>query len=204
MVIANIVQLRGEYELVGFLDDVNLHRHGFEFFHMSILGGKEQLEILHDQGVHSILPAFGKNDARLKLSDLVRSKGYEVPTAIHPQATVASDAQIGQGTMINAGAVIDPGVTIGENVIIGACCTIGHSSLLGNGARTSAGVNLAGYVTIGEAAWLGSGAAVKDRIRIGSRSLIGIGSCVVQDIPDGVVAYGVPAKVIRKSTPDDF
>ena len=41
------------------------------------------------------------------------------------------------------------------------------------------------------------------RVHIGSDVMIGAGSVVLQDIPDGVLAYGVPAAVIRKQVPPD-
>jgi acetyltransferase-like isoleucine patch superfamily enzyme len=40
-------------------------------------------------------------------------------------------------------------------------------------------------------------------VRVGRYSLIGAGAVVVRDIPDRVVAYGVPARVIRAITVDD-
>jgi acetyltransferase-like isoleucine patch superfamily enzyme len=60
-------------------------------------------------------------------------------------------------------------------------------------------VALAARVRVGELAWIGVGATVSDGRAIGKRALIGAGAVVVRDIPDDVVAYGVPARVIRKN-----
>lgn len=204
MVVADIIRLRGDYELVGFLDDVNCDRAGTSFYDARVLGGREQLSHLRGQGVGFLLFAFGNSVVRLALTDLVRSKGFELATAVHPRAVVSPGARIGAGTVIKAGAVIDPDVTIGENVMIGACACVGHGSVLGDGARISAGASLPGNVSIGRATMIGAGAAIRDRICIGEHVIIGAGSIVVQDIPDGVVAYGVPARVMRKIAPDDY
>lgn len=204
MVVADIIRLRGDYELVGFLDDVNIERAGTSFCDSRVLGGREQLDSLRAQGVHALTFGLGNTQARLALAELVRSKGYELATAIHPRAVVATAARIGAGTVIKAGAVIDADATIGENAIIGACACIAHGSILADGVRVSAGVSLAGHVTIGQATMIGAGATLKDHIRIGAHTIIGAGSTVVRDIPDGVVAFGTPARVMRTITPDDY
>jgi UDP-N-acetylbacillosamine N-acetyltransferase len=204
MVVADIIRLRGDYELVGFLDDVNPERAGSSFCDAPILGGREQLDTLFAQGVRFTILAFGNSLARLALAELVRGKGYELATAVHPRATIATATRIGAGSVIKPGAVIDPGVTIGENGYIGAGACVGHGSAVADAVRISAGVNLSGNVTVGRATMIGAGTAVKHRIRIGANVLIGAGSSVVRDIPDGVVAYGTPARVRRAITPDDY
>jgi UDP-N-acetylbacillosamine N-acetyltransferase len=204
LVVADIIRLRDDYELVGFLDDVNPERAGSSFCEATILGGREQLDPLRGQGVRFMIFAFGNSLARLELADLVRSKGYDLATAFHPRATIATATRIGAGTVIKAGAVIDPGVAIGENGYIGASACVGHGSTLAEAVRISAGVDVSGNVTVGRATMIGAGTAVRHRIRIGANVLIGAGSTVVRDIPDGVVAYGSPARVKRAITPDDY
>jgi acetyltransferase-like isoleucine patch superfamily enzyme len=56
---------------------------------------------------------------------------------------------------------------------------------------------------VGRGAWIGIGATIIDRVRIGEYSVVGAGAVVVSDIPAGVVAYGVPATVIREATADE-
>lgn len=46
---------------------------------------------------------------------------------------------------------------------------------------------------------IGSGAVISNNIKIGSGSLIGAGSVVTKDIPDGVIAFGNPCKVVREN-----
>ena len=204
MCVADIIRLRGEYELIGFLDDVSPERTGTSFFGARILGGQEQLDHLLNQGVHFMILGFGNILARLTLGEVVRSRGYELVTAFHPSSVIAASVPIGPGTVIRAGAVIEAGCTVGENVIVGPCASVGHSSVLEDGARINPGANVSGNVTIGRAAMIGTGAVIKDRVHVGARTLIGAGATVVRDIPDGVVAYGNPARVVRSITPDDY
>jgi maltose O-acetyltransferase len=55
-------------------------------------------------------------------------------------------------------------------------------------------------VDIGSDVWVGGGAIILPGVRIGSRAVIGAGSVVTRDIPDGVFAAGNPCRVIRELT----
>jgi maltose O-acetyltransferase len=55
-------------------------------------------------------------------------------------------------------------------------------------------------VEIGSDVWVGGGALILPGVRIGSRTVIGAGSVVTRDIPDGVFAAGNPCRVIREIT----
>jgi maltose O-acetyltransferase len=52
-------------------------------------------------------------------------------------------------------------------------------------------------VEIGSDVWVGGGAIILPGVRIGSRAVIGAGSVVTRDIPEGVLAAGNPCRVIR-------
>ena len=52
-------------------------------------------------------------------------------------------------------------------------------------------------IEIGADVWVGGGALILPGVRIGSRSVIGAGSVVTRDIPEGVLAAGNPCRVIR-------
>nr|WP_173361286.1 sugar O-acetyltransferase [Aromatoleum aromaticum] len=52
-------------------------------------------------------------------------------------------------------------------------------------------------IEIGADVWVGGGALILAGVRIGSRTIIGAGSVVTRDIPEGVLAAGNPCRVIR-------
>ena len=54
---------------------------------------------------------------------------------------------------------------------------------------------------MGEFTLIGTGAAVLPRIRIGSDVVIGAGAVVTRDVPDGMLCYGNPARIVRKRNP---
>jgi maltose O-acetyltransferase len=53
-------------------------------------------------------------------------------------------------------------------------------------------------VDIGSDVWVGGGAIILPGVRIGSRAVVGAGSVVTRDVPDGVFAAGNPCRVIRE------
>jgi len=199
-VVADIVRVRGEYNIVGFLDSVNPERRGTDFCGAHILGGAEELDLLARQGVTHVILGFGNCGARLKLAETVRKNGFLLATATHRQAIIASDVLIGAGTVIAAGVVINPATQIGENVIINTGACVDHDCVIKDGAHICPGVRLGGHVTVERASWVGIGATIIDHIHIGASTLIGAGAVVVNDIPDNVVAYGVPARIVRSNT----
>ncbi|MGV3721243.1 MAG: sugar O-acetyltransferase [Actinomycetota bacterium] len=55
-------------------------------------------------------------------------------------------------------------------------------------------------VEIGADVWVGGGAIICPGVKIGSKSVVGAGSVVTRDIPEGVFAAGNPCRVIRTIT----
>ncbi len=59
----------------------------------------------------------------------------DVPSGVHPQASVAATAEPAAGVSVGAFAVIEDGVRLGEGVRIGAGAVIGAGCVLGPGCR---------------------------------------------------------------------
>ena len=58
-------------------------------------------------------------------------------------------------------------------------------------------------IFIGKDVWIGANATILGGVHIGSGSIIGAGSVVTDDIPENVIAVGVPCKVLRSITEAD-
>jgi maltose O-acetyltransferase len=58
-------------------------------------------------------------------------------------------------------------------------------------------------IEIGSDVWVGGGALILPGVRIGSKTVIGAGSVVTRDIPEGVFAAGNPCRIIREITEQD-
>ena len=97
--------------------------------------------------------------------------------------------------MISPGVLVMPQATIGRGVMLSTKSSVDHDSVLGDFAHLSAGATVGGKVRIGDESLIALGASVTSGMKIGARTIIGAGSVVVRDIPDDVVAFGVPARV---------
>ena len=88
-------------------------------------------------------------------------------------------------------------MTIGDNVYVQPTANICHDVVLEDGAFISSFCEIAGAAHVGRYSYVGVNSAVRELVKIGSYSIIGMGSAVHKDIPDEVVAFGNPAKIIK-------
>ena len=116
----------------------------------------------------------------------------------HPQSVLSKTCKTGNGCSLGPGAVIAPFAKLGNHVSINRNATVGHHSTVSDFATLNPGCNIAGYCHIGKGATIGMGANIIDGKKIGNNTTIGAGALVTKDIPDNVIAYGIPAKVIRQ------
>jgi acetyltransferase-like isoleucine patch superfamily enzyme len=130
--------------------------------------------------------------------------------------TLGSGVFLGRGTILSCK---DGDITLGDNVNIGfyseifsgSSVTVGrhglfaaYTYLVGGGhefesadrtvleqPRSSKGI------VVGDNVWLGAGVKVLDGVRLGNDVVVGAGAVVTSDLPDGAVAVGIPARVVR-------
>lgn len=202
-VVADIVRQQGQFRIVGFIDSTDSGRQGGAFAGSTVLGGRECLPGLLEQGVRHCLIAIGDCAARVRLAAEAQALGFSLPVAVHSQAVLADDTEVGEGTVVMAGAVVNPGSRVGANVILNTGATVDHDCVLADGVHISPGAHLAGWVRVGAETWLGIGTAVSDHVEIGPHSIVGAGSLVLDDIPANVVAWGSPARTRRPNQPGD-
>lgn len=113
--------------------------------------------------------------------------------------------EIGENFFANYNFIVLDGnyVRIGDNVWIAPNVGIYAAGHPIDRDERVAGLEYAFPVTIGDNVWIGGGVNIIGGVTIGKDSVIGAGSVVVNDIPEGVVAVGNPCKVVRKITPED-
>jgi UDP-perosamine 4-acetyltransferase len=165
---------------------------------VSVLEGDEHLPLLRQRGYGRAFVAIGSNTIRQRMADVVRRVGFQLINAISPHAIISPSARLGGGIAVMAGAVINAASVIDDLVIINTGATIDHDCHIGSGVHIGPQCALAGNVTVGEGAFLGTGAKVIPGMQIGRRAIVGAGGVVIRNIPDGAVAVGVPARVIKQ------
>ena len=143
--------------------------------------------------------AIGHAATRLFWIERLQSAGYTLPLLVHPTAWVSSSAQIGPASVVFAQAAVQAQASIGTGAILNTNCSVDHDAQLSDAVHVCPGARLAGEVTVGARSWIGIGASVIQQVRIGSDVTVGAGAAVVRDLPDGVTAVGVPARVLSSN-----
>lgn len=143
--------------------------------------------------------ALGDCKVRAKLCERLLAAGWRLPVLVHPSAVVAADVTLREGTVVAAGAILNPGAAIGRGGIINTAASVDHDCRLDEYVHVCPGARLAGGVAVGRETWIGIGATVVQNVRIGAGVTLGAGAVLLEDLPDGVVAYGVPARIARRS-----
>jgi maltose O-acetyltransferase len=89
-------------------------------------------------------------------------------------------------------------VTIGSDVLFGPAVQIYAATHPLNVTERRSRLELGHSIEIGHDVWVGGGAIICPGVSIGSKSVIGAGSVVTKNIPEGVLAVGNPCRVIRE------
>jgi sugar O-acyltransferase (sialic acid O-acetyltransferase NeuD family) len=162
-----------------------------------VIGTSADLERFKAIASHAVV-GVGDNITRALLFKRLLDVGLIPFNVIHPSAIIAKRVQIGRGVVILAGAVVNTGSKIGDNVCINTAASVDHDNVLEESTHIYPGAHLAGGVKVKRYSYVGTGAAVNPYLTIGENVIIGSGAVVCEDIPDNVVAVGVPARVIKR------
>ena len=197
-VVLDIIRRQGIYEVAGLLD--NYKPVGTACGGQQVVGGIEDLPDLasrHD-GL-CCLVAIGDNWTRARIVNRIREYCPELKfaNAIHPSAQVAQDSSIGQGSVIMAGAVVNSGANVGPFCIVNTSSSLDHDSTMEEFSSLGPAAVTGGSIYLGAYSNIGIGATVVQYLVIGRHSIVGAGAVVMKSVPDEVVVYGTPARIIR-------
>ncbi len=129
-------------------------------------------------GPFSVVSSFFKNFYTLIVEWIL---GVELPW----------DTKVGPNLRLIHGV----GLVVNHETIIGANCTLRHSTTIGNKKLSDSSYSQS--PKIGNNVDIGSNVVIIGPIIVGDNAVIGAGSVVVKDVPEGSVVVGNPARVIR-------
>ena len=109
---------------------------------------------------------------------------------------IHDDVEIGSGTQIDRGGMRD--TVIGEGTKIDNLCQIAHNCIIGRHCIIVAQSGLSGSVTIGDFAVLGPRTGIIPHVNVGKGAMLASRSTVYEDVPDGAIWGGFPARPKRQ------
>ena len=188
--------LRPDVEALGFLDD-SPELAGGKVAGLPVLGTVE--DAAGFEGSRFVVTAGSPRrfDVKRLIVERLDLDHERYAVLVHPAATIGTEVEIGEGTVVFSGTVATHAVTIGRHVGIMPNVVLTHDVIIGDYAILGAGVLLAGGVVIGAGAYLGAGARIREGVTVGQGAMIGMGSVVLEDIPAAQTWAGAPAHRLR-------
>lgn len=201
--IDEINSFRKQFNLIGFLNDLPEYQ-GKKYYNIRVLGGEEQIpDLIKKRGA----VFFSNINSTLSDRKIVAAKLEkhlcQVVSLIHPQIN-CKYAKIGQGSILTEGCIVGTGAEVGNFLTARFGAIISHDVTIGNFVYLGPSVTLCGYSQVDAGVYIGAGATILPKVKIGKGSVIGAGSLVTKDVPAGVIAFGSPAKVVKKKAGDSY
>lgn len=169
-----------------------------------VFGNWDELKGILEENADAIEDIVIENDRRNSGVPLIDMK--DIPARIEPGALIREQVEIGSNVVIMMGAVINIGAVIGDGTMIDMGAILGGRATVGKNCHIGAGAVLAGViepasatpVIVEDGVLIGANAVVIEGVHIGKNSVVAAGAIVVEDVPDGVVVAGCPARIIKE------
>ena len=121
---------------------------------------------------------------------------------IDPSSWVSRSAQIGVGCVVFPNCYVGLRAVLGDYLFCLSGSIINHDDVLEERVVVTSGVRVAGNVHVEAHCYLGQACTIRECLRIGHHSLIGMGAVVVRDVPPHAVMVGNPARYLRANGVD--
>jgi UDP-N-acetylbacillosamine N-acetyltransferase len=196
-VVADLLVSRGEKEFAGFVDDCE-ELWGTKVMGFTVLGGGEWLQWEAGSARIAVALGVGDNASRHWIAESCAYRGAEILTVVHPRAAVSRAARLGRGSVVMANASVNVDAVVGDGVLVNSGAVVEHDVEVGEYAHVAPNAAMGGRSSLGAFSHLGIGASVLPCVHVGAHSVVGAGAVVVKNLPDEVVAIGIPARIHRQ------
>ncbi|MEZ5383498.1 MAG: acetyltransferase [Microthrixaceae bacterium] len=201
----DVALARGDVQVVGAVADGDQGAE-VDLLGVPLLGGTELVGAWWRAGrIDAVAVAIGANHARVTVAErLLRdTPGLVFATLVHPSAEVADTAVIEPGVVMLPRALVGPRARVGRYGLLTTQCNLNHDCVMAEGASLGPGAQVGGGAVIGRESAVAIGAVVRHGGSVGDFSVLGAGAVLTHALPDRVLAWGIPARVIRSREPGD-
>lgn len=194
----DVIEKEQKFEIYGILDR-DLQK-GARFEGYEVVGYIQDLKRLMEDGVYGGIVAIGDNFTRSKVVKEIASAypDFEFINAIHPSVIMGRNVEIGKGCLLMPGVILNSNSKVGNHCILLTRSSLDHDSTIGDFSSLSPGVTTGGRVNIGKCSVIGIGANIIHCKTVGDHCVIGGGALINKDIVHNSIAYGVPARIVKK------
>ena len=183
------------WEEICFIDDLP---QGDEFYGTKLFTFPAVLEKFDITSIE-ISIANGEPFTRKVLREKIINAGVKLATLIDNTAIVSPSVKLGEGVTVSAYCFISSSAVLHDNTVLNTDALVGHDVNIAENSVLSSAVNIGGNCSIGENTYIGMGAQIKQGTAIGKEVIIGMGSIVHDNIQDGMIALGNPARPMRRN-----
>lgn len=153
--------------------------------------------IWHQCAADRVFVAIGDNAIRAAVTSRCESLGAIAAIAVSGHALVSRWADLEPGVALLPGAVVNAATRIGRGSIVNTNASVDHDCIIGEFVHVAPGVAVCGGVTVGEGTLIGVGARVAPNVSIGAWAVVAAGAVVLDDVADGTLVAGIPARSRR-------
>lgn len=181
------------WQNIRFVDDVREERfwHSADVFRFD--------EMLRDGSDYECAISLGEIRHRKTLFEKLKSNSVKLATLVDPRAEVSPEAVLAEGCIVEFGSFVSCNAKLGVNVMVENQVVVGHDVEVGTHSVVSSGATIGGSTLIEEEVFIGLNCALKEKIKIGKNSILGMGAVVFNDVGEELIVMGNPARPLKKN-----
>jgi sugar O-acyltransferase (sialic acid O-acetyltransferase NeuD family) len=194
--LAHVNTVEEDWELCGVIDDspdAARRRLAARHFELPVLGTIHEHQPKNDE---IFIPSLGSPCDKLRVCELIASRGGKFINLIHPTAHISPGARLATGIVVFARTIISVGAHVEDYVLLNFGTVVAHDATVGRSSTLSPLSAVSGNVRLGRAVFVGTHASILPNLTVGDFAIVGAGSVAVLPIPEGVTVMGVPARII--------
>ena len=169
------------------------------------VSGLPVISDVRDAGGSYLALGIGTNFLRERVFHETRElvPDSEFPPIIHSASFVSPLATVEEAAVVLAMASVGPQSRVGTGSLLNTGASLDHDSLMDSWSSLGPGARTGGNVSIGQRSVVGLQAGISHGVTVGPDSILGAHSFAKKDLEKNLVAYGIPAEIIRSRQTED-